>query len=112
MTFVLRRRALIALVACASWAASGCLSPTLPLPPPGQPEVTETDVQGVYRVTGNVTPNARAEVWNTRTDLFWGQQTESDGRYDFLVEGEPGDPMLMFYVLGTDQSDTQDFELP
>jgi hypothetical protein len=112
MSSVSRRRWLIALAACVSCAVGGCLSPTLPLPPPSPPEVTETDTEGVYRVTGFVKPNARAEAWNLSSDLFWGQQTRSDGAYDFLVEGQPGDPMVLFYVIGTDQSDTQDFVLP
>jgi hypothetical protein len=112
MTPVVRRRLLLTLIACAAWVASGCLSPTLPLPPPGPPEVTETETQGVYRLTGDVTPNAHVTAWNRNTNLSYGQLTASDGRYDFLVNGSAGDAMLLYYVLGTDQSEPEDFELP
>jgi len=74
--------------------------------------VTETETQGVYRVQGIVKPNARAEIWNLQSDLLWGQQTRSDGVYDLLVQGNAGDTMLVFYVIGTDQSDAVDFVLP
>jgi len=103
----------MALAACASWVVGGCLSPTLPLPPPGPPdEVTATETEGVYLVKGTVTPDSRAMIMNTATDRFWGQQTRSDGRYEIFVEGSPGDTMLVFYVLGAEESGSADFRLP
>jgi hypothetical protein len=106
------KRRLLVLLAGVSTLVGGCLSPTLPLPPPSPPEVTETDVQGVYRVTGTVPANSHVTTWNLSSDLSFGQQTRGNGAYHFLVTGEQGDPMLIYYVIATDQSDATDFRLP
>jgi hypothetical protein len=111
MTFVLRRRVLLTLAACACGLAGGCLSPTLPLPPPNPPDVQATDTEGVYRLTGTVTANSHATAWNQNTDLSYGQQTQANGRYDFVIAGTEGDTVLFYYTLGTDQSQPIDFEL-
>lgn len=112
MTFVSRRSIFLAcFVAVATAVTSGCLSPTLPLPPPSPPQVSETETEGVYRLTGTVTPNAHVTAWNFNTDLSYGQQTHADGRYDFLVVGTEGDSMSLTYTVGTDESQPQAFEL-
>ena len=111
MGFRLLRRSLLA----GGLAALACYSPTLPLPPPGKPEVSEIQGQpGLYRLVG--TAQAHAEVFarnqNTSPVRSWGQQTGADGRYDFTVEGQPLDPMELWYVVGKDSSPRVLFQLP
>src|SRR4051794_35838862 len=72
-----RRRWLVGL----ALAAAGCLSPTLPLPPPTEPSVSASTTAGLVRLQGSVM--ARSEVFaiDHRTNLIAGQYTES-GLYD------------------------------
>jgi len=111
MTSVARRPFLTLVLATAAVVVGGCLSPTLPLPPPSPPTVSETDTEGVYRLTGTVTPNSHVTAWNFSTDLSYGQQTSADGAYDFIVLGSEGDAMSLSYSVGTDESQPQDFVL-
>lgn len=90
----------------------GCLSPTLPLPPPSPPDtIVATDQQGVYQVKGNVRSNSLVTAFNLDNGLTFGQRTEADGRYDFLVRGSEGDRMELWYSIGTDESNAVSFEL-
>ena len=109
MGFRLRRRSLIA----GSLLAVACYSPTLPLPPPGEPEVS--GIEGTvdrYRLIGRVEPEADVHAINVRTQLLAGQRTGSDGRYDFEVQGLQGDQMELWYVVGNDLSPRAFFLLP
>ena len=45
------RRRRLGLLGAAALFAVGCLSPTLPLPPPTDPTVSSTDTQGLVRLT-------------------------------------------------------------
>jgi hypothetical protein len=49
---------------------------------------------------------------NTDPVRSWGQQTGADGRYDFEVEGQPRDPMELWYTVGNESSPRVLFELP
>ncbi len=109
MHLVSRRRTILAFAAAAM--VGGCLSPTLPLPPPSPPNVSETDEVGTYRLTGAVQARSHVTAWNWTTGLSYGEQTGADGRYDFLVYGSEGDSMSLTYRVGTDESEPADFEL-
>jgi len=109
MGFRLQRRSLLA----GSLLAVACYSPTLPLPPPGEPEVI--GLEGTvdrYRLIGRVEPQADVHAINVRTQLLAGQRTGSDGRYDFEVQGLQGDQMELWYVVGNDPSPRVFFLLP
>ena len=109
MGFRLVRRTLLA----GALLAVACYSPTLPLPPPGQPEVSAIEGKpGSYRLMGQVEPHAEVFARNTRTNLNAGQLTGTSGRYDFEVQGEAFDAMQLWYVIGKDQSPMVFFELP
>lgn len=108
MAFSFRRRSLLA-----GLLAVACYSPTLPLPPPGKPEVSAVEGKpGYYRLVGRVEPHGEVFARNHRTDLNAGQQTGSSGRYDFEVAGETGDQMDLWYVVGNDTSPRVLFTLP
>jgi hypothetical protein len=108
MGFRLQRRSLLA----GALLAVACYSPTLPLPPPGKPEVSAIVGQpGYYRLVGRVEPQADVFARNRRTDLNAGQFTSS-GSYDFVVQGEEGDQMELWYIVGADVSPRVAFLLP
>jgi hypothetical protein len=78
------------LVAIALFAAS-CLSPTLPLPPPEQPETIRQPqgAQGVYQVAGTCTPGARVVVLNESTGRgAVYEDRDASGAYSVVIEAE------------------------
>ena len=63
---LMRRRPLLRLIpaALAVFAASSCLSPTIPMPPPGINSISPSD-EGLWVVTGTCDPGAFVTVYNT-----------------------------------------------
>jgi hypothetical protein len=105
----LARRALLLLAAL---LVGSCYAPTLPLPPPVRPDISEQTEIGTYRLSGSVMPDALVVAFNTRTELAAGQQTGEDGAYDFEIGAEPGDAIHFWYVVGVDQSPAITFGIP
>ena len=104
MLFCTRRRWL----AFAALLAAGCLSPTLPLPPPSNPTVSGADSDGFVRLTGTVQPQSEVFALNHSNNLISGQYTES-GNYDFKLTAQQNDAISLWYVNGTVESPTNDF---
>jgi hypothetical protein len=97
------RRVFLGLLSSA--AMTGCLSPTLPLPPPEQPEVTGPDpATGEVRLRGSVPQKSQIFAINLRSKDIRGEVVGSDGRYDFFLPAQVGDEVSMFYRQGTDES--------
>jgi len=92
----------------AALITAGCLSPTLPLPPPNDPNVSATDTAGLVRLTGTVEPDSQVFAWNRNTDTIGGQYTKS-GAYDFTIQAQERDPITFWYVKGTTESTSTDF---
>ena len=65
-----------------------------------------------YRLVGRVEAHADVVALNRRTEKLTGQLTGGDGRYDFIVEGQEGDQMELWYVAGKDPSPRTLFLLP
>jgi hypothetical protein len=108
MAFSLRRRSLLA-----GLLAVACYSPTLPLPPPGKPDVSAVEGKpGYYRLVGQVQPRGEVFARNRDTNLNYGQQTGDSGRYDFEVQGEAGDEMDLWYAVSDETSPRVFFVLP
>jgi hypothetical protein len=109
MGFRLLRRTLLAF----GLAAFACYSPTLPLPPPGRPEVSGVAATSdQYRLRGQVEPHAEVVERNRSSSLLYGELTGGDGRYDFIVIGTEGDEMELWYTVGKDSSPRVLFVLP
>jgi hypothetical protein len=107
------RRALMIVLGVALLLPSACLSPTLPLPPPGQPETIEgPDDNGYVRLTGLVAPNSRALAKNPKTSSGVFFDTADDGRYDMSLQALPGDEILLSYVLQGEMSQVLRFAIP
>jgi hypothetical protein len=103
MSFRTRRRWLLGAVLC----VAGCLSPTLPLPPPSNPMVSGADSDGNVRLTGSVEPESEVFALNLQNNVISGQLTES-GNYDFKIQTKQFDDLSIWYVVGTVQSPTTD----
>lgn len=89
-----------------------CLSPTLPLPPPSDPEL-EADGQGRWRLSGAVgEAGIRVLAYNWRTNLLWGQVSDADGLYSFWIEAETGDVIELWYEVGEEQSQSNLVAIP
>ena len=102
MVRVMRRLLLLLAVLC----VASCLSPTLPLPPPDRPDVTAPDSNGLVRLQGVAAPQAEVIAWNHANGLLAGQVTTDDSRYDFTIKGEVNDFIELWYVQGTEESQT------
>lgn len=89
-----------------------CLSPTLPLPPPNRPDVSAPDAEGFARIQGVAAPQAEVIAWNHGNDLIAGQVTGDDSRYDFTMKAEVGDVIELWYVQGSEESQSIRVEVP
>lgn len=92
--------------------SSGCLSPTLPLPPPSRPDVTAPDADGNIRISGVVMSRATAYAHNQRTDEIVGEVTGADGAYNLILQAEVGDRIAVWQSLNTKESDSVEFIVP
>ena len=99
---------------------SACLSPTLPLPPPGEPEVAElsADRQTVRLARGHALRGAVVMLANLQVpdDMRW-TFADSNGLYG--VEKFPVDlsssatnTILVWQTYGSDSSGTTKFNVP
>jgi hypothetical protein len=100
------------LVLMAGVCLVSCLSPTLPLPPPDRPDVSAPDESGFVRLQGVAAPQAEVIAWNHRTDLIAGQVTGDDSRYDFTMKAEANDFIELWYVVGSEESQTVRITVP
>jgi len=100
MLRVMRRLLLLAAGVC----LVSCLSPTLPLPPPDRPDLSAPDASGLVRLQGVAAPQAEVIAWNHNTDLIAGQVTGDDSRYDFTMKAQANDLIELWYVQGSDES--------
>ncbi len=90
--------------------AAGCLSPTLPLPPPSEPTITASTTEGLVRMQGAVAPRSEVYAIDHNSNLIAGQYTES-GQYDFEMAALRGDSMSFWYISDTVPSPPIDFLL-
>lgn len=101
------------LLLAAGLCLAGCLSPTLPLPPPDRPSVSAPDENGLARLQG-IAPAAKVEViaWNRQTDLISGQVTGDDALYDFTIPAKVGDDIVVWYEQGDQTSQSVTVVVP
>jgi hypothetical protein len=93
--------------------AVGCLSPTLPLPPPAAPDVTAPNEQGLVTLSGTVDqPEAMVLARNLRTAHIDGTFADNAGRYAFQMAAQPGDPAELWWEFGEEVSKVQAFRIP
>ena len=110
------RRPLTALIVAFALALGACIAPTLPVPPPSQPDVTAPDSQGLVTVRGGrdaATPGALVTVFNssdpctgTCGDSVRGDFADAIGAYEIKIPGKVGDRLLVWQTVGKDTSNS------
>jgi hypothetical protein len=90
----------------------GCLSPTLPLPPPSKPTVEGPDQEGKVKLTGRVQAGADVFAANNRTDEVVGQMELETGDYVLFLTANVGDELMLWYAVGTELSSSVIFTVP
>jgi hypothetical protein len=109
MARVTRRVAALA----AALMLAGCLSPTLPLPPPSKPTIEGPDPEGNVTLSGRVESGAEVYAANLVTGEIRGQMDlEADGWYEIRIPAKVGDEMALWYTMGTDKSPSIVFVIP
>lgn len=125
VTSAFRLRALVratrlrALLLATLVAVSACLAPTLPVPPPSQPEVSAPDASGDVLVQGGkgaVSGGAEVTVENytlsqsaaCRSDpscyFTVSKIANDDGSYAVKIRGRSGDLLYVWQTVGTQTS--------
>jgi len=93
-------------------AASSCLSPTLPLPPPNQPDVEGPDATGNVTLSGQVIRGANVYANDLSSGASAGQKADPQtGKYRFRIAAAVGDQMEFFYIYDTVSSDRTYFTI-
>ncbi len=102
------RRALLralSAVGVSALVGAGCLSPTLPIPPPDPPDSMHATAAGHWQVAGDCTPGARVTVLDARTGR--GAVVEDltrAGRYVVDLEAEACDPAWVMQEVDEERS--------
>jgi hypothetical protein len=95
--------AVVGLVLLVAVAPAGCLSPTLPLPPPSEPESMQPGADGVWEIRGECTPGALVTVFNTSTGRSAGvEDRDATGRYRVSLEASRCHGAWITEQLGTE----------
>ena len=98
--------------------AAGCMaSPTLPMPPPGEPEVDGPTAEGTVELSGRV-PKPKARVfainWTEEErggDGFGGDYADAQGYYRFEMPGRVGDRFEIWYDYAGEDSQSTLFQI-
>lgn len=84
---------------------AGCLSPTLPLPPPEEPSTISALSDGRWELDGDCLDGAEVIAINEETGrgvVFVDR--ENTGRYSLVIEGEPCDVIILSQVVSDEAS--------
>lgn len=106
-----RRSHLRALALAALLVLPGCLSPTLPLPPPNRPDVSPPDASGIATIVGRVPAGTTAMAQNLNNGRLVGQVT-ADGTYVLKLPAAIGDQVAVWYREGLIDSGATQITVP
>jgi hypothetical protein len=106
----MRRLAALVLLGSAALVAPGCLSPTLPLPPPEEPDLIRSVGEGSWLVSGSCDKDAQVIVFNERTGEGVVRTCER-GVYDATLAGKRCDRATISEELDATTSPTTEFVL-
>ena len=88
-------------------AATGCLSPTLPLPPPYQPSVSKVDGEGYVTVQGGAgaaDPGAVVYGYDQQNGHGAIDTVGGSGQYLLRMQATAGDKIIVWQEQGSDRS--------
>jgi hypothetical protein len=92
---------------------TGCLSPTMPMPPPSRPDIEGPNEQGVVVLSGRTVPESTIFAANESTPYVYGYQTDNvTGYYRLPILASVGDSIAMWYRLDTEDSMVLKFVIP
>lgn len=98
-------RHLLAAALVLTTIVGGCLSPTLPLPPPEAPRAIQQGANGTWTVAGDCVPGALVTVFVERTGIGTVvEDRDADGFYAAEVEGARCDVVRIWQDDGDESS--------
>jgi hypothetical protein len=107
------RRLFLLLAGLAVVFGTGCLSPTLPLPPPNRPDTVEgPDAQGMVRISGTVHSNSLVYAFNAQNSQGVFQRVGGNGRYNLTIAAQIGDEITLWYESEGETSPAIIFAIP
>ena len=124
---VLSARHLRALFLGAAVAVAACIAPTLPVPPPAQPDVSSPDGSGTVTIQGGkgaATGGAQLTVWNEtyaesaacKADAFCDpgivRIVNDDGSYAVRIAAHSRDVLYLWQTVGTQTSGQTETRVP
>ena len=102
-----RRNFVFAFAAACGLVAAGCLSPTLPLPPPENPSISKIDADGYVTLTGgegSAQSGALVYAYNRATNDGDFQAATINGAYQLRVLARVGDQIAVWQAEGQETS--------
>jgi len=107
-TAMLRRAALrLTALAVSLLAVAACLSPTLPLPPPEDPDTIQPSAEhsGYWRVSGECYTGAMVTLFNDRTRKgVVVEDTDRNGRFSVEIEADVCDLVMISQEVVTEEN--------
>jgi hypothetical protein len=115
-----RRRSLVALLALFGVCGLGCVSPTLPLPPPETPLISQGSAPNRFVLTGgkgSALPDAFIIAFNLSPSLpreqrVTGTQADEEGRWRIELFASPGDRVDLTQERGDTRSPALSVSIP
>jgi hypothetical protein len=99
------RRLLATLAAFVSLTATSCLSPTIPLPPPDQPDPIQLGATGEWTISGSCLKGAIVTVFDDTTGLgAVVEDRDGTGRYAISIAGNACDSVWVKQERDDDES--------
>jgi len=112
------RTALFAVSASIAVAA-GCLAPTLPVPPPSQPEIIGPGADGLVTLkgrAGSAQSQAEITVWNPALDGGKGEGRTTianpDGSWQETIPAAPKQTLWVWQTVGFERSSQIEVHIP
>lgn len=111
-----RRR--FAWIGALALAVSACLAPTIPIPPPSQPEVTAPDANGTVVLSGkagSASTDARVEACNESSGCTMGiwSYARPDGSWQLEpISAKSKDYLLVWQTVGNEASNAVEVQVP
>ena len=112
----MNRRGLVRSLALGALVAlGGCLSPTLPVPPPGQPEVEGPDASGLVTLKGakdSAQPNAEVAAYNPATKDGRFTVSAADGSWQIVLPASSKQTLWVWQTVGFERSAQIEVRVP